>query len=105
MTLGSHCLFIVNGLGMGNSTRCHAIIEHLMARGVRIHVLTSGNGLAYFAGVKGIVSLTSMDAFFYATKKGRVSVWQTFASLPALYGRAAEGTSAQSSHGQIGRAH
>ena len=89
MTLGSHCLFIVNGLGMGNSTRCHAIIEHLMARGVRIHVLTSGNGLAYFTGVKGIASLTSMEAFFYATKKGRVSVWQTFASLPALYGRAA----------------
>ena len=48
------CLFVINGLGLGNSTRCHAVIEHLAAAGCRVHVLTSGNGLAYFEGRSGI---------------------------------------------------
>ena len=86
---GGDCLFIINGLGMGNSTRCHAIIEHLIERGVRIHVLTSGNGLVYFSGVKGIASLTPMESFFYSGKNGGVSGWRTFASLHSLCGRAA----------------
>jgi hypothetical protein len=83
-----NCLFIINGLGMGNSTRCHAIIEHLLERGIRVHVLTSGNGLIYFSGVKGIASLTPMESFFYSGKSGGVSGWRTFASIHALYGRA-----------------
>lgn len=82
------CLFIINGLGMGNSTRCHAIMEHLMDQGIRIHILTSGNGLMYFAGIKGIASLTPMESFFYSGKNGGVSGWRTFASIHALYGRA-----------------
>ena len=86
--MAGDCLFIINGLGMGNSTRCHAIMEHLIAQGVRIHVLTSGNGLLYFSGVKGIESVTPMESFFYSGKNGGVSGWRTFASLHALYGRA-----------------
>lgn len=82
------CLFVINGLGMGNSTRCHAIMEHLIDRGVRIHILTSGNGLQYFSGVKGIASLTPMESFFYAGKNGGVSGWRTVTSLHALAGRA-----------------
>jgi len=82
------CLFIINGLGMGNSTRCHAVIESLVDQGVRVHVLTSGNGLLYFSGVKGIASLTPMESFFYSGKNGGVSGWRTFASIHALYGRA-----------------
>ena len=87
--MGGDCLFIINGLGMGNSTRCHAIIEHLVERGVRVHVLTSGNGLIYFSGVKELASLTPMESFFYSGKNGGVSGWRTFASLHALVGRAA----------------
>lgn len=87
---GGDCLFIINGLGMGNSTRCHAIMEHLMEQGIRIHVLTSGNGLLYFSGVKGIASLTPMESFAYAGKNGGVSGWRTFASLHTLYGQAAQ---------------
>jgi len=86
--MAGDCLFIINGLGMGNSTRCHAIMEHLIDQGVRIHVLTSGNGLMYFSGVKGIASLTPMESFFYSGKNGGVSGWRTFASIHALYGRA-----------------
>lgn len=87
---GGDCLFIINGLGMGNSTRCHAIMEYLMERGVRIHVLTSGNGLIYFSGVKGIASLTPMESFFYSGKNGGVSGWRTFASIHALYGKSTD---------------
>lgn len=87
---GGDCLFIINGLGMGNSTRCHAIMEYLMERGIRIHVLTSGNGLIYFSGVKGIASLTPMESFFYSGKNGGVSGWRTFASIHALYGKSTD---------------
>lgn len=87
---GGDCLFIINGLGMGNSTRCHAIIEYLIERGVRIHILTSGNGLLYFSGVKGIASLTPMESFFYSGKDGGVSGWRTFASIHALYGKSTD---------------
>jgi len=62
-------------------------MEHLMEHGVRIHVLTSGNGLIYFAGIKGIASLTPMESFFYSGKNGGVSGWRTFASIYALYGK------------------
>ena len=27
------CLFIINGLGLGNSTRCYAVMEHLVEQG------------------------------------------------------------------------
>ena len=37
-------LFIVNGLGLGNSTRCESIIESLIFKGKTIDIITSGNG-------------------------------------------------------------
>ena len=52
------CLFVINGLGMGNSTRCHAVIEALVQAGWRVHVLTSGNGLAYFQDKACVASLS-----------------------------------------------
>jgi UDP:flavonoid glycosyltransferase YjiC (YdhE family) len=88
------CLFIINGLGLGNSTRCHAVMEHLVERGVRIHVLTSGNGLAYFGEKKDIASVTPMEAFFYSNKGERVSGWRTLTTLGALR-RIARAKSAQ----------
>jgi len=42
-------LFLVNGLGLGNSTRCHAVIEQLLTAGSDIEVVTSDNGLWFFA--------------------------------------------------------
>ena len=45
-------LFIVNGLGMGNATRCHSIIEILDEHDYLTDVVTSGNGLEYFTKVK-----------------------------------------------------
>jgi UDP:flavonoid glycosyltransferase YjiC (YdhE family) len=80
----STCLFVVNGLGMGNSTRCQAVMEHLAEKGVKIHILTSGNGLDYFQGKKFVQSLTAMESFYYSGKDGGVSGWSTFKSLRSL---------------------
>ena len=78
------CLFVINGLGLGNSTRCHAVIENLAAAGCRVHVLTSGNGLAYFEGRSGIASLHPMASFYYSGTNGGVSGWATLKSVGRL---------------------
>ncbi len=84
MTAGSDILFLINGLGMGNSTRCHAIMQALAPRGHRLHVLTSGNGLAYFGDKPEVASLTAMEAFFYSKRNGRISGWQTLLTTRQL---------------------
>jgi UDP:flavonoid glycosyltransferase YjiC (YdhE family) len=78
------CLFMINGLGMGNSTRCHAVIERLAEAGCRVHVLTSGNGLTYFQDKECVESLTPMDSFFYSGKNGGISGWSTLKSVRRL---------------------
>lgn len=78
------CLFLVNGLGMGNSTRCHAVIEYLADAGCRVHVMTSQNGLAYFKDKDCVESLTPMESFYYSTNKGRISGWSSLKSVGAL---------------------
>ncbi len=78
------CLFIINGLGLGNSTRCCAIMEHLAQDGFHIHVLTSGNGLKFFEDKEWLESLTPMESFFYSGKHGGVSGWATIKSLMKL---------------------
>ncbi len=78
------CLFVINGLGMGNSTRCHAVMEDLAQAGWRVHVLTSGNGLAYFKDKDCVVSLTPAEALFYSGTNGDVSGWSTLKSIRSL---------------------
>ncbi len=82
------CLFLVNGLGLGNSTRCHAVIEQLVTAGWEIHVLTSGNGVSYFEGKEGITSLSRMESLFYSGSGTGISGWSTVRKLGALAGRA-----------------
>src|SRR5258708_6226675 len=82
------CLFVINGLGLGNSTRCHAVMEHLAQAGCRIHVLTSGNGLDYFKDKEGLASIRPMESFFYSGAGGGVSGWSTLKSFRALARRA-----------------
>jgi hypothetical protein len=79
--VANSCLFVINGLGLGNSTRCHAVIERLAATGCRVHVLTSGNGLAYFEGKSCIESLHSMASFYYSGTNGGISGWATLKSV------------------------
>ncbi len=78
------CLFLINGLGMGNSTRCHAVMEPLAELGGQIHVLTSGNGLTYFQDKSCVKSLTAMESFYYSGNNGGISGWSTLKSIRAL---------------------
>lgn len=83
------CLFLVNGLGMGNSTRCYAVIEELVARGAVVHVATSGNGLTYFKDKPALASITPVEAFFYRNARRGVSAWRTLFAVGKLAGIAA----------------
>ena len=77
-------LFIVNGLGLGNATRCHAVIGHLVQRGYTVDVLTSGNGKDYFSSVEEIDQLISFESLRYGERNGRVSVMATLLLVPQL---------------------
>ncbi len=70
---------------MGNSTRCHAVIEILAERGIRVHVLTSGNGLGYFANRPEVHTLATTREFRYAGDGERISGWRTAATLTDQY--------------------
>ena len=77
-------LFLVNGLGLGNSTRCHAIIERLHSRRVVVDVITAANGLWYFEGRPEIDSLNEMEALTYGQRGGRLSVIKTLSALETI---------------------
>lgn len=74
-------VFIVNGLGLGNSTRCHAIMEHLIDRGEDIYVITSGNGIWYFENVEGIKDIFEINSFYYGAKDGKLDILSTLGSV------------------------
>jgi Glycosyl transferase family 1 len=74
-------LFLVNGLGLGNSTRCHAVIRRLLDHGAEIHVVTSGNGLWYFQSIPGIARLHQVDSLYYGVKDGRISITRTLTAI------------------------
>ena len=74
-------LFLINGLGLGNSTRCHAVIQHLMDRQVEIEVITSANGLWYFGGQSEVKRIHEIESLYYGKQDGRLSIRRTLASL------------------------
>ncbi|MDH5679353.1 MAG: hypothetical protein OEZ55_12355 [Nitrospinota bacterium] len=78
------CLFVINGMGMGNSTRCYALMQKL-APTMEIHVFTSGNGTMFLQDKKEVTSLTESEAYFYASKEGGISAVGTLASITKLY--------------------
>lgn len=73
-------LFLISGLGLGNSTRCHAIIQCLKDAGARNFVATSENGLWYFAGQPEVEWSFELESLYYGKSKGRISVAATLAS-------------------------
>lgn len=78
-------LFIINGLGLGNSTRCHSIMEKLNDKGYSIDVVTSGNGIEYFKyNASCINKLMEIKSLFYKKHNGKLSILGTMLSLPVL---------------------
>jgi uncharacterized protein (TIGR00661 family) len=77
-------LFLANGLGMGNSTRCYAVIERLVENGASVDVMTSGNGVKFFSEKqgKGINRLIETKSFKYAKdSSGKLSAVKTILSI------------------------
>ena len=76
-------VFLVNGLGLGNATRCHAIIKKLGEAGVACEVATSGNGLWYFRQQRDVGEPVELRSLHYGTAHDRISVVRTILSMPA----------------------
>jgi len=74
-------LFLVNGLGLGNSTRSHAIIQKIVASGAEVEVVTSNNGAWFFADKPEIAGLTEIPTLRYGSRNGRISIAATLAGL------------------------
>ncbi|MBT3583786.1 MAG: hypothetical protein HN509_02675 [Halobacteriovoraceae bacterium] len=78
-------LFIINGYGLGNSTRCSAIIEYLKAKGYEIDCITSNNSTFYFSGNENISALLEFSPLKYSTtSEGEISSLLTFINGPRL---------------------
>ncbi|MBC6415829.1 MAG: hypothetical protein GDA46_05500 [Bdellovibrionales bacterium] len=81
-------LFIVNGYGLGNSTRIHSIIENLDQK-YKIDILGYGNSKEYFKKIPNIENLFENSPLEYGLKKGEINTFRTlkklFQNLKSLY--------------------
>ena len=77
-------LFVINGLGLGNSTRCHAVIQELATLGIRVEVITSGNGLWYLAQQPEVDQVHEMESLRYESDSQGLSAVRTALVLPRL---------------------
>lgn len=78
-------LFAINGLGMGNSTRCHVVIQRLAAE-AEVHVITSGNGLFFLKDRPEIASLSATPPLAYAFSGDGVNALGTLAMIRKMRG-------------------
>jgi UDP:flavonoid glycosyltransferase YjiC (YdhE family) len=76
-------LFAINGLGMGNSTRCHVVIQRLAAE-AEVHVITSGNGLFFLADRPEITTLAETPPLAYAFSGDGVNALGTLSDIRTL---------------------
>jgi len=82
----SRILLLVNGLGLGNSTRCFAVLQRLLAVGAEVEVVTSDNGLWFFADKPEVGRLTEIPSLRYGQKAGRIDIAATLSQAGAMLG-------------------
>ncbi len=71
-------LFLINGEGLGNSTRCHAIIEKLLKNNIKIGLVVAKNSYWYFSKKKLPVEIFEVDQLSYhISKDGYLSTYKT----------------------------
>jgi predicted glycosyltransferase len=58
-------LFVVSGVGLGNSTRCLSVIEVLSSKGIQCDVATFGIGMEFFKDRKLIRELIALEPIRY----------------------------------------
>jgi len=73
----SRILLLVNGLGLGNSTRCYAVIQRLLSVDAEVEVVTSDNGLWFFADKPEVGRVTEIPSLRYGQKAGRINITAT----------------------------
>ena len=78
-------LFVIGGFGLGNSTRCAAIIEKLHAQRMNVDVATSSNGLWYFSDSASVNEVFPLEPLSYQRRKGRISYLSTLLDIPRLF--------------------
>lgn len=81
-------LFLVNGYGLGNSTRIHAIIQHI-GPGYDRDVFAYGNSLKYFKQVPEVQEVFEGQPMEYGVKNGEIDFFSTagkiFKNFKAIY--------------------
>ena len=74
-------LFLVNGLGLGNSIRIYSIIQRLKKENAQLYVVTSGNGKWFFNNLKEIKELFHINEIHYGAKNDKISITNTLKSI------------------------
>lgn len=87
-------LFLINGLGLGNSTRCHAVIQRLHHKGARVAVASSANGIWYFRDKPEVTVLHEQQALNYGANKGQISILRTLLGIPQILDQLADNSRA-----------
>lgn len=81
-------LFLVNGYGLGNSTRIHSIIQHI-DKNCEYDIFAYGNSLRYFKQVSGIQNVFQGFSTEYGIKNGEINFLATagklFKNFQAIY--------------------
>ena len=69
-------IILINGLGLGNSTRCKVLIDWLFSKNYEVTILTSGNGEEFFNTKK--YNIIKLDRIDYGKISERLSILKLF---------------------------
>ena len=80
-------IFFINGLGLGNSTRCYSIIEAIRKKKNKINIIvaSSGNGYWFFKNQKKIDILHQLKQVSYKKNSGKLSAFSTIMSFFKIF--------------------
>lgn len=80
-------IFFINGLGLGNSTRCYSIINELKKQNEKIKIIiaSSGNGYWFFKSQKNIDKLYKLKQLKYEKKLGKLNAFGTVLKIFSIF--------------------
>ena len=73
-------LFLVNGYGLGNSTRIHSIIQHI-GQEYEMDIFGYGNSVEYFKQTSQIKNIFQSFPLEYGLKNGKIDLFRTVGKL------------------------
>ena len=80
-------IFFINGLGLGNSTRCYSIINELKKQNKKIKIIiaSSGNGYWFFKNQNNIDELYKLKQVKYEKKSGKLNALGTIFKIFSIF--------------------